>query len=106
MDVLLETPSFQELHDNERLAFMLTNVVDGADVGVVQRRSGACLAEVPVDGIGVPGLGLGHELQGDMAVESGVLGSPDDSHATRADPLDQAVVQYVLSDLDGEASCG
>jgi hypothetical protein len=59
---------------------------------------------MPVDGIGIPDVGLGHKLQGNMAMESRVLRFPDDPHAALADLLDQAVVQYVLSDLDGPAS--
>jgi len=41
---LLEGLPFEQLHGDERLAFVFINVVDGADVGMIQRRRGARLA--------------------------------------------------------------
>jgi hypothetical protein len=58
---------------------------------------------MPVDRIRIPGTGLGHELQGNVAVEARVLGLPDDAHPALADLLDQAVVQQLLSGFDGHA---
>ena len=39
---VLERDAVEEFHGDERLAVLLANVVDGADVGVIQRRS--CLS--------------------------------------------------------------
>jgi len=36
--------SIEEFHGNERSTALLVNVVDGADVGMVQRRGGASFA--------------------------------------------------------------
>ncbi len=36
LNAVLERLAFQVLHDNERLTSMFTNVVDGADVGMIQ----------------------------------------------------------------------
>src|SRR5580704_11777973 len=38
-DAVLQRQAIQELHHDERLAFMLSNLVDRADVGMVQGRS-------------------------------------------------------------------
>jgi len=36
LDAVLQGLAFQVLHDDEGLSLMLTNVVDGADVGMIQ----------------------------------------------------------------------
>src|SRR6185369_10086240 len=36
--------TFQQLHDNEVLALMLLNCINGTDVGVVQCRSSTCFS--------------------------------------------------------------
>ncbi len=100
-DVLLERPALQQLHDDEPPPLPLADVVDRADVRVVERRGGARLAQVAVDGFRVLGALLGNELQRDVAMEASVLGLPDDAHPALADLLDQAVVQQLLSGFDG-----
>ena len=45
----------QTLHDDEVSAFMLAEVVDGADVGVVQSGGGTCLALEALKGLGIGG---------------------------------------------------
>ncbi len=43
-DAVLERHAIQELHGNEGLIFVLADLVNGADVGMVQGRGGARLA--------------------------------------------------------------
>jgi hypothetical protein len=43
-DQLVECLAGNKLHSDERLAILLTDFVDRADVGMVQRRGGLCLA--------------------------------------------------------------
>ena len=50
---MLQRLPFQQLHRNEWLAFVLVNVVNSTNVGVIQRRSGACLALEALQGCGV-----------------------------------------------------
>jgi hypothetical protein len=38
VDPVLEGPPFKQLHDDERLTFMFTKIMDRADVWVIQRR--------------------------------------------------------------------
>ena len=45
LDEVVERLAFQHLHGNERSTLMLTNLMDGADIGMVQGRSGTGLAE-------------------------------------------------------------
>ncbi len=92
-DSLVQPAAFEQLHHDEPPAFPFPDVVNRADVRVVQRRGRARLAQMPVDRIGIPRVGFGHELQRDMAVEARVLGLPDHTHAALADLFDQAVVE-------------
>src|SRR5271165_114908 len=43
-DAMLQRHAIEELHRNERSAVLLIDVVDRADVGMVQRRGGASFA--------------------------------------------------------------
>ena len=67
LNPVLERVAFEELHRNEVPAFMLVDVVDGADVGVIQ--CGGCLgfALESLKGMAVSGQLFGQELQGDGA---------------------------------------
>ncbi len=92
-DPLVQPAALEQFHRDEPPPFPFPDVVDRADVRVVQRRGRARLAQVPIDRAGVPGAGLEHELQRDVTVEARVLGLPDDTHPTLANLFDQAVVQ-------------
>ena len=41
-DAMLQRRTLQILHDDKWAAFVLIDIVDGADVGVIQRRSRPC----------------------------------------------------------------
>ena len=99
-DLLVQSAALQQLHHDEPPAFPFSDVVNRADVRVVQRRGRARLAQMPVDRIGILSSGLGHELQGDVAVEASVLGLPDDAHPALTDLLDQTVVRQLLAGFD------
>src|SRR5271157_2587588 len=43
-DAMLQRHSIEKFHGNERSTVLLVNVVDSADVGMVQRRGGASFA--------------------------------------------------------------
>ncbi len=60
-----ETCAVQELHGHEDAAILFTDVVDGADVGMVERRSGACLALESLAQLPVVGVRFRQELQRD-----------------------------------------
>jgi hypothetical protein len=67
-------------HGEENLALVGgTDLVDGADVGVVQGRGGAGLASKALPGSGIEVRDRG-ELQRHAAAEDGVLGEIDDPH--------------------------
>src|SRR5262245_23726891 len=83
-DTLPESLAYEQLHGDKRLTGMLVNVVDGADVGVVQGRCGASLAPESLEGLRVVGQPLGQELEGNATAQAIVLGLVDHSHSAAA----------------------
>ena len=97
-DAVLQCLPLQAFHDDEGLPLVLADVVDGADVGMIQGRGGLRLTLEALTGGRVAEVGLGEELQRDVAVEAGVLTLVDDAHASAAELLDHAVVRDGLAD--------
>ncbi len=77
---------------------MLADVVNGADVGVVEGGGSPGLAPEPFQGLVGLEPPLGQELQRDLAVQVCVLGLVDDGHAAAAQLLAHAVVRDGLAD--------
>ena len=88
----------EQLHDDERLALVLADVVDRADVRMVQRRGGARLALEALERLRVARQLARQELERDLAAEARVLGAVDDTHAAAAEPVEDAVVGEDLID--------
>ena len=118
-DPMLQRHPVEELHDEERAAALLADVVDGADVGVVQRRGGPCLAAESGQRLGITSKVGRQELQRDEALQARILGLVHDTHAAAAELLDDAVVRERLTDQgvaagpdvvaaapSGELACG
>jgi hypothetical protein len=102
-DMLLQGLPLQKLHDDETPSLLLPDVVDGADVGVVHRGSGAGLTYVAIDMLRVPG-DLGRDkLKSDVTMKARILGFPHHTHPAFTDLLDQAVVLQSLTRLDVHA---
>ena len=83
----------EKLHGDEGLTVVFTDVVDGADVRVVERRCRLRLALETGERLRVLGYFLRQELQRDKSVQARVLGLVDHPHAAAARLLDDAVVQ-------------
>ena len=97
-DELLQRGTLQQLHRHEMAAGVLPDVVDRADVWMIQRRGGAGLALEPFDSAGIPRQFFGEEFQRDGASEPRVFGQVDHSHATLTQFLQDAVVRDGLAD--------
>ena len=100
-DAMLQRQAVQKLHDDERMAVLLPDLVDRADIGMVQRRGRLRLPLEAGQGLGVFGDVIGQELQGDKAVEGYVLGLVDHTHPAATQLLDDAVVRDGLADHSG-----
>ena len=82
--------------DVERPVVALARVVDRDDVGVVDRRRGARLADEAIAEVGVLGELRGDELQRDRAIEVELERSIDHPHAAAArDPQDAVAGELV-----------
>src|SRR5208282_2016944 len=54
-NAVLQRRALQKLHRNERMPVLLANVMDRADVGVIQGRSSLCFALEPSERLRIPG---------------------------------------------------
>jgi hypothetical protein len=90
---VLQSHPFQKFHDDERLIALLSDLVDRANVGMVQGRSSSRLTSEPFQSLRVLGYILWQEFQGDEASQIGVFSLVDDTHPTATELLDDAVVR-------------
>ena len=99
--MVLQGCAVQTLHGDERLPVLLANVVNRADVGVVQRRCSLRFALKACERLRVAGNILRQELKGDEAMQPRVLGFIHHTHPPAAQLLDDAVVRDGLADKLG-----
>ena len=97
-NVLPQRLALQQFHDDELLALLLVNLVDGADVGVIQSRGRAGLALEPLHRLAVPAKLFGQNLEGNAAAQPAVLGFIDDPPTAASQLLQDAVVGNCLAD--------
>jgi hypothetical protein len=77
---------------------LLTDVIDSADVGVIQGRGSLCFATEAQQGLRIFGDVLRQELEGDETMESRVLSLVHHSHSTTTKFLNDSVVRDGLTD--------
>ena len=75
------------------LAVLLADVVDGADIGMVQGGCGLRFTPKSLQSLAVLGHILRKKLQGDESAQAGVFGFIDHAHATAAEFFDNAIVR-------------
>ena len=92
-DHVLEGHAVQELHDEESAAVVLADVVDGADVGMIQGGGRLGLAAETLQGLMILREIVGEEFQSDETAQTGVLGFVDDTHAATAELLHDPVMR-------------
>ena len=80
----LERLPFEQFHGDEGPAGVLANVVDRADVRMIQRRGRPGLAQKAVQRHAVLGEFFREEFEGDGAAQARVFGLEDNPHAPAA----------------------
>ena len=95
---MLQRLAVEILHGDEPLAIAFVDFVDGADVRMIQRRSGLRFALETRQRLRIFGHFVGKKFQRDEAVQLGVLGFVDDAHTAAAQFFDDAVVRDDLPD--------
>ena len=89
---MLQRLAIEELHRDERLPVFFSNVVDGANIGMIQRRGGLGFAAEATERRRIFGEIVRQEFQSDVATEACVLGFVNHTHAAAADSFYNAVV--------------
>ena len=92
-DAVLKRRAFQKLHRNESLPILISDIMNGADVGVIQSRRGLGLALKPGQGVRISGYILRQKLKCDETVEANILRLVDDAHAATTELFQNAVVR-------------
>jgi hypothetical protein len=88
-----EVLAFETLHGNEGFAMFLADVINRADIRVIQRGCRLGFAAEPAEGLSIIGEVRREKLQGDEAVQARVLRFVHDTHASTAELLDDAVMR-------------
>ena len=91
-DQVLERGAVEEFHDEEGASGVLADVVDGADVGMIQGGSGFGFAAETFEGLAVLREIVGKEFEGDEAAEASVFRFVDHAHAAATELFDDPVM--------------
>ena len=97
----VEALALDEFHDEEGLAALLADFMDGANVGMTEPGGGLCFSVETLAGLFVFEQMRRQELESNRAFKLGVLGLVDDTHAALADLGGDAVVGDRLADHAG-----
>jgi hypothetical protein len=97
---VLESLALEKFHGDEGTAFEFSDIVDGANIGVIESGGGAGFATESLDGLGIVRDVVGKEFQSDAAAEADVLGFVNHAHATATEFFEDTVVR------DGAAEDG
>ena len=97
-DLVLQRRAFQIFHGDEGFSILLADVVNGADVRMVQGGSSLRFALETAQRQRIASHFIGKKFESDEAVQPGILGLIDHPHAAAAKLLDDAVVRDSLPD--------
>jgi hypothetical protein len=92
LDAMLQGRAIQVFHRDKSFAVLLANIVNGADVGMVQGRGRLRFPLKSRQHLRVRGHIVGQEFQGDEPPQARILRLVDDSHAAAAEHLYDAIV--------------
>ena len=93
-----ERLTLQQFHRDEGSPIGIVNLVDGADVRVVQRGRGLGFPLKTAEGLCVLGELVGKKLQGNLATELQVFRLVDNTHPAAAQLLHNVIVRDGLAD--------
>ncbi len=97
-DEMLQRLAFQILHDDVGLIAFFADVINGADVGMIQGRRGLGLTPEAAERCGVASDIFRKEFQGDETMQARVFGLVNHAHPATTELLDHSVVRDVLAD--------
>src|ERR1700686_1250336 len=94
---MLQRHAIQELHNDERQTVLLIDFMNGANVGMIKRRSRLCLSLKTGESLRIPGDVVGQKFHCDKAEQSEVFGLVNDTHTAAAKLFEDAVMRNGLS---------
>ena len=98
-NAMLQCHAIEMLHGDEGFSILLANVEDHADVGVVQRGCGFCLAPLKTsECLRVASHIFGQEFEGDKTAEADIFRLVNHTHAAAAELCNDAVMRDGLTD--------
>ena len=86
--------SFEELGDEVRRAVVFADVMNGENVGMIQRRDGASFLLEASQTVNIFRKCFGEDFDGDVAAEARVLRAKHFAHSARANRRDNFVGPY------------
>src|ERR1700758_3520825 len=95
---MIQRGASHELHCDKHLAVLLANLINRADVGVIQRGCRTRLSAKTLEGMWVLGQVVRKKLKRDKPSKRSVLGLVHNTHAAAAQLFDDAVVGDSFAD--------
>jgi hypothetical protein len=92
VDAVFEGLALEIFHGQKRAAIFFADVVDGADVGVVQGRGGTGFAAEPIQNGEMAADLIGQKLERNETAEARVLGFVDHAHSPAAQLFDDSIM--------------
>ncbi len=99
---MLERLAIQKLHGDEVLPLVLINLINRADVGMIERGGGSGLALEALERLRVFSQLFRQELEGNGPAEFQILGLVDDAHAPAPELFQNPEVRNGLADQLGQ----
>ena len=96
--MVLQRHAIEKFHYDEKAAFLTTDFMDRANVGMVEGRSGTRLTTETFQRLRVLCQFIWQEFERYEAPELNILGLEDHAHTAATDLLDDAVVRDGLAD--------
>src|SRR5216683_76009 len=100
-NTVLESLALEQLHGDKRTAFELTNIVNCANVRMIEQGCGARFAPESLDRLSVLGNVVGKEFQCNIPAKARVPGFVDHAHASASQFFQDAVMQDGAPDHGG-----
>src|SRR5579863_6291310 len=95
---MLQRQPIQKLHGNERLPIFLPNVINRADIRVVQHGCSLCFSPKTAQGLRIFGHVVGQKLESHETIKARVFSFVNHAHAAATELLGDAVVRDGLAD--------
>ena len=99
-ELLAQRVACYQFHHQELLSVTFADVVNGADVRMIQRRSGTCLTAEALQKLRVAGVRGRQELHRNLAAQPRILGIENNSRAPAADFFKYSIVRNRFANHD------